>query len=956
MSLGKSGRIGLLATLRGSAASVGAALSQLVTRRKSPEAPRALSAHKPVPEGPRWGTLVLMEKVGEGSFGEVYRAWDVTLEREVALKLMQAAAQEHPGLLQEARMLARLRHPNVVTVYGVDRHDNRSGVWMEFVEGDTLAAILEERGSLGAMEALLVGLDVCRALAAVHQSNLLHRDIKAQNVMRERGGRIVLMDFGLGRDAGENSGPEFGGTPLYMAPELYAGEPATVRSDIYSVGVLLFHLVTRAFPVEGATVQALHTAHTTDAPQNAKALRDLRSDLPSAFVRAVEKAVAKDPARRYATAGPMIAALEAALGARRFPISRRAFWWTAAPVSALGAGAGWWAWTRPTANVKAGASLLLTEISNATGDQQLNAVADVLRVQLAQSKHFNVLDSERIKDTLGRMTLAQDAKLDLPVAREVALRSGTPLLVYGTVSPLGAGLGLSLVIERIEGQPRTPLRTESKLFEARSKNGVFDAIHEAATWIRQTAGEATRDIAEFDTQPEEATTHSWEALNYFTQGEQLKAQNRGRDATAMYQQAVSADPIFALALARLAGEQSTQRLVPESFATYRKAVEALAKRHVTRREELRIRGFYANQTEDYDEAEKQMHALTNLYPNDSQAHHYRALALRNLGRLEEAREELLESQRYRNTQPTLTNLVAVSLLLRRPNEAASYAKQLPTGVAGYLTGQIKFLAGDYAGAEESLESASKETDARLRPLAFGALAALVAEKGRVHDALRILAEGIDSDSAAGRRPEQARKRLAAAHLYLVAGQPGAARDHALTAVRLDSDTSSLLRAGSVLAQAGFAADARTVRARMNASDEGKRFEAASTILDAEIAMAERRLTSALALYEKSDRLVPPIRPREFLARAWERAGRKEDALDVWRRIASKPELIWGTIPDDYDPGLWSESLLRVADLSQQLGFRKEGFAALDQFLKLREHADPDSPQSVLATKLLNSRQ
>src|SRR5215471_733308 len=220
MSEGKSSRNSLLATLRGSAASVGAALSQLATRRKTVEVRPAPGAHKPVPEGHRWGPLVLMEKVGEGSFGEVYRAWDMTLEREVALKLMRAA-EEDPALLQEARMLAKLRHPNVVTVYGADRHDGRSGVWMDFIEGETLAAIVEERGAFGAMEALLVGVDVCRALAAVHQSGLLHRDIKAQNVMRERGGRIVLMDFGLGHEAAGGAAANFGGTLPYIAPELF---------------------------------------------------------------------------------------------------------------------------------------------------------------------------------------------------------------------------------------------------------------------------------------------------------------------------------------------------------------------------------------------------------------------------------------------------------------------------------------------------------------------------------------------------------------------------------------------------------------------------------------------------------------------------------------------------------------------------------------------------------------
>src|SRR5215831_15936255 len=239
-------RINLVNTLRSGAQSIRTTLSQLATRRKEPGPPPLPAGRPPAPDGPRWGPLVLLDRVGEGAFGEVYRAWDVTLEREVALKLMRAA-EEDPSLLQEARMLARLRHPNIVTVYGADRQEGRSGVWMDFIEGDTLAALVEERGSFGAREALLLGVDVCRALAAAHQRGLLHRDIKAQNVMRERGGRIVLMDFGLGHESG-GVAADFGGTPLYMAPELFNGGPPTVHSDLYAVGVLLFHLVTGEYP------------------------------------------------------------------------------------------------------------------------------------------------------------------------------------------------------------------------------------------------------------------------------------------------------------------------------------------------------------------------------------------------------------------------------------------------------------------------------------------------------------------------------------------------------------------------------------------------------------------------------------------------------------------------------------------------------------------------------------
>jgi serine/threonine protein kinase len=189
----------------------------------------------------RWGHLEILKRIGGGGFGEVYRARDPRLEREVALKLLRREREQATSLdssvLKEGRLLARLHHPNVATIYGVDQHEGRVGLWMELVRGKTLEARLQEQGPSGAREAVGIGLDLCRALAAVHGAGLIHGDIKAQNVMREEGGRIVLADFGLGRDVSQDlNEPLQGGTPLYMAPELLRGEPATIRSDIYALG------------------------------------------------------------------------------------------------------------------------------------------------------------------------------------------------------------------------------------------------------------------------------------------------------------------------------------------------------------------------------------------------------------------------------------------------------------------------------------------------------------------------------------------------------------------------------------------------------------------------------------------------------------------------------------------------------------------------------------------------
>jgi serine/threonine-protein kinase len=281
------------------------------------------------PESPaaaptEWGHLAVGERIAGGAFGDVYRARDLQLNRDVALKLLRAdvsSRQPVDRLLAEARTLARVRHPNVVTVHGADVRDGRAGLWMEFVHGRTLEASLQSHGTFGAGEAATLGVDLCRALAAVHAAGLVHGDVKAQNVMREEGGRVVLMDFGAGRAQG-GAPIALVGTPLYLAPEVLAGEPGTPRSDVYSLGVVLFHLLTAAYPCSAEDLDGLRTAHADGARVW---LRDLRPDLPDALVRAIERALDADPARRFETAG----AMERALASAMHPAAKRSaypFW------------------------------------------------------------------------------------------------------------------------------------------------------------------------------------------------------------------------------------------------------------------------------------------------------------------------------------------------------------------------------------------------------------------------------------------------------------------------------------------------------------------------------------------------------------------------------------------------------------------------------------------------------
>lgn len=283
-----------------------------------------------IAKGRVWGSFQLLELVGRGGFGEVFRAWDPQLQREIALKLLLKSPaggdQQFAELLREARALASVRHPNIVSIYGVDRHDGRVGFWTDFVHGKTLSLVVREQGPFGYREAALVGLDVSKALSAVHRAGLLHRDIKAENVMREAGGRILLMDFGLTTLSHLHS--ELSGTPRYMAPELFAGASASVASDIYAVGVLLFHLVTGQYPAQSTSMSSPTvsqpspdlngdeaTADVTalpsmfSGPSPSRSLVDFRPDLPEAFARLVDVAIHPDPSRRFTSAGALATAL-----------------------------------------------------------------------------------------------------------------------------------------------------------------------------------------------------------------------------------------------------------------------------------------------------------------------------------------------------------------------------------------------------------------------------------------------------------------------------------------------------------------------------------------------------------------------------------------------------------------------------------------------------------------------
>ncbi len=270
-----------------------------------------------------WGSFTLLDRLGGGTFGDVYRAHDRRLDRIVALKLLKSGRGDEDAsssdVIHEGRLLAKVHHPNVVTVHGAERIDGRVGVWMEYVDGRTFAEEVQASGPRPAAEVIEIGITLCGALAAVHDAGLLHRDIKAQNVMRATDGRILLTDFGAGHardDASETREGQatLAGTPLYLAPEVLNGRPASLSSEVYSLGVLLYHLATGAFPVRARTLRALREAHERGDRIGLGAYRDT---VPKSLAGVIDRATDPDPARRFSGVEPLGRALERARQVRR---------------------------------------------------------------------------------------------------------------------------------------------------------------------------------------------------------------------------------------------------------------------------------------------------------------------------------------------------------------------------------------------------------------------------------------------------------------------------------------------------------------------------------------------------------------------------------------------------------------------------------------------------------------
>jgi serine/threonine protein kinase/tetratricopeptide (TPR) repeat protein len=637
-----------------------------------------------IAEGTQFGPYRLIERIGSGGMGEVYRALDTRLEREVALKLVSdtylgtavgsgspspvtphatptSSHVSHERFLREARSSATLNHPNVCSIHDTGEHDGRPYLVMELLRGETLKHYLTKAGGKGLApdEVILFSQQAASALAAAHAKGIIHRDIKPANLFVVDAGRgkrlIKILDFGLakkqpgvavaesrtyglpGGSADETVGGGTAtmeltspgsavGTVAYMSPEQAKGEPLDARTDLFSLGTVIYEMATGKTPFAGGSTAEVFAALLRENPPPVSTVNPA---MPKKLDPIVAKLLAKDPAQRYATAEQLQEALDglgpqsgqamvASATVRKTP-------WAIAVVLLLALIAGalaWWKF-RPAATLPAGGStaattagptkdsIILADFINHTGDPVFDTTLNqALQIDLEQSPVINIVSSQHLAQSVKYLGKPDGTAVTPEIAREIGVREGVKAILTGTI----ANLGKEYVITLTAQNTATGDEIVSEQAQAPDKEHVLDALGKAAAAIRGKLGEDLESIKKLDTPFGQATTSSLEAFRAYALGD--KAHVSAHDipeAEGHYLRAIELDPNFAMAYARLGVVYINTSQVAKADKYFAKAY-ALSK-NVSERERLYITGhYYQNVTGDMPKVVEALQESIQTYP------------------------------------------------------------------------------------------------------------------------------------------------------------------------------------------------------------------------------------------------------------------------------------------------------------------------------------------------------
>jgi tetratricopeptide (TPR) repeat protein len=702
--------------------------------------------------GRRLGHYEITEEISHGGMGVVYRAVDVRLRRDVALKVLpddlthDAARRER--LLDEARAASHLEHPNIAVIHDVDEADGVTFIAMELIRGEKLSDTLL-RGPLPIKRALDLAIEMAEGLARAHEKAVVHRDIKPANVMVTEDGHVKLIDFGLAKLAapiGDETATatvarphtEPGvilGTASYMSPEQARGLRVDHRTDVFSLGVTLFEMVTGRPPFKGATsLDTMHAILTQPVPPLSTSA-GVSSETTAQVQRIIEKCTAKDADDRYQGMKDLIVDLRSARRLVETPMSATASMpavprrsaaavaGIAAAAAAVAAAVGLWWWNRnpPAAPVSGKPAVAVLYFENNTGDTSLDwmrtGLTDMVVTDLSQSTDFEVLGTDRLQQILQELKRADDRVIAADVVQEIAKRAGVNTVLVGSYIKSGDAIRINARLQN----PSTGKVVTSERVEGAGAASLFGLVDELTRRLKTslTSISATPPVlvkkpgapAEetgLDRSLSELTTASVEAYRHYIEGLNLQYRGLYAQAISAYERAVAIDPDFALALAKLAVMHSNLAHADERDHYAKRAV-ALINR-LTPRERYYIEGYYyCLRPETIARGIEAYRQGLALHPEHMASRHNLALKYFQLERFKEAIEQNEELLR-RGTAVSITygNLAVSYLATGDPARALTVAedamRRFPEAPIAYqLLGSSLMVNGRFGEARAAYE-------------------------------------------------------------------------------------------------------------------------------------------------------------------------------------------------------------------------------------------------------------